>query len=157
MSTGEFPMSSLDTNVNVTLPNAYSVKSINDTKYRYLDKVHVGISSSDTASVGGALCVLFLLIVHYNFVFVLKSLSFDYIKATSKIFCAQAGRFATCSRADCKKKLFAIKSHSTNNSSDIIAVAAGHQSSNDIAGSHWKTMVHIPTIKNCTFYVRVPI
>jgi hypothetical protein len=60
-------------------------------------------------------------------------------------FCASAGLLALCFRSDCDLKLFgtAIWEYLINNSSEIIAAPAGHQSSNGLVESHWNVMVHI--------------
>jgi hypothetical protein len=47
--------------------------------------------------------------------------------------------------SDCDLKLFgtAIQEYLINNSSEIIAAPAGHQSSNDLVELHWNVMVHM--------------
>ena len=81
----------------------------------------------------------------YNWVFALKTLGATDIRDAFNLFCAQAGRFATYFRADCDGKLLGltIKYYLTKNNTGIVCTAAGHQSSNGLVESHWKTMVHM--------------
>ena len=143
---GEFPLS---LGSYSTIRKSPHGKSINRTKYRYLDKVHVDIGFGDCISVGGArYCLVFVdRATGYNWVFPLENLSATDIRDAFNLFCAKDGRFAKCFRADCDNKLLgkttkAYLTEPTNNS-DIIGAAAGHQSSHGLVESHWKTMVHM--------------
>jgi len=61
------------------------------------------------------------------------------------LFRADAGSYARCFRSDCDTKLFGttIRDHLIDNASNIVAAAAGRQSSNGLVESHWKVMVHM--------------
>jgi len=78
-------------------------------------------------------------------VFGLKDLSNTSILSAFRLFRADAGSYARCFRCDCDTKLFGtkIKEHLIDNASNIIAAAAGRQSSNGLVESHWKVMVHM--------------
>ncbi len=81
----------------------------------------------------------------YNWVFGLKDLSKELILSAFCLFRADAGSYAQCFRCDCDPKLFGatIWEHLIDNNSNIIAVAAGRQSSNSLVELHWKIMVHM--------------
>ena len=65
------------------------------------------IRIGDTIVVGGArYCLIFVdRVTRYDWVFALKTLSTTDINDAFNLFCAQTGRFAKCSRADCDNKL----------------------------------------------------
>ena len=113
----------------------------------YLDIVHVDIAFGDCVSTGG--CRYSLVFVdratRYNWVFGLKDLSGPSILAAFRLFRADAGSYARCFRCDCDTKLFGttIRGHLIDNASNIVAAAAGRQSSNGLVESHWKVMVHM--------------
>ena len=77
--------------------------------------------------------------------FGLKDLSSSSILRAFRLFRADAGSYARCFRSDCDTKLFGttIRDHLIDNASNIVAAAAGRQSSNGLVESHWKVMVHI--------------
>jgi hypothetical protein len=81
----------------------------------------------------------------YNWVFGLKDLSKESILSAFCLFRADAGSYARCFHCDCDPKLFGttIWEHLIDNNSNIIAVAAGRQSSNSLVELHWKIMVHM--------------
>ncbi len=81
----------------------------------------------------------------YNWVFGLKDLSKESILSAFCLFRADAGSYARCFRCDCDPKLFGttIWEHLIDNNSNIIAAAAGYQSSNGLVELHWKIMVHM--------------
>ena len=122
-------------------------RTIDRTKYRYLDRVHVDIGFGDTVAVGGARYALVFVdrATRYNWVFPLKTLDTGDILAAFNLFRSEAGGFSKCFRCDCDPKLFgrAVKNYLTHNESDIKAAGAGRQSSNGLVESHWKVMVHM--------------
>ncbi len=62
------------------------------------------------------------------------------------LFQADTVENACCLRPDCDAKVFGMKiyKHLTNSDSNIIAVAAGPQSTNGLVESYWKeVMVHM--------------
>ncbi len=77
--------------------------------------------------------------------FGLKDLSSSSILRAFRLFRADAGSYARCFRSDCDTKLFGttIRDHLIDNASNIVAAAAGRQSSNGLVESHWKVMVHM--------------
>jgi hypothetical protein len=81
----------------------------------------------------------------YNWVFGLKDLSKESILLAFRLFQADAGSYARCFCCDCDPKLFGttIKEHLVDHDSNIVAAAAGRQSSNGLVKSHWKIMVHM--------------
>ncbi len=81
----------------------------------------------------------------YNWVFGLKDLASASILAAFRLFRADAGFYARCFRCDCDAKLIGTKiwEHLINNASNIVAAAAGCQSSNGLVELHWKVMVHM--------------
>ena len=81
----------------------------------------------------------------YNWVFGLKDLSKESILLAFHLFRADAGSHARCFRCDRDPKLFGttIKEHLVDHGSNIVAAAAGRQSSNGLVESHWKIMVHM--------------
>ena len=144
VETGEFPLS---LGSHATIPKSRCGKSIDPRAYKYLDKVHGDIGFSDTIAIGGACYVLVFVnrATRYNWVFALKTLSKSDIKEAFDLFCAKTGAFAKCFRCDCNPKLFSrsIKTHLTSQQSNIMHTSAGRQSSNGLAESHCKTMVHM--------------
>ena len=141
---GEFPTS---IGGYTTIPKAPRGSSIDRTKYKYLDIVHMDIAFGDCMAVGGARYALILVdrATRYNWVFSLKSLSSADIITALKLFRAEAGRLATEFRCDCDEKLFgsAIRSFLHDAQSKVAAAPAGRQSANGLVESHWKIMVHM--------------
>jgi hypothetical protein len=78
-------------------------------------------------------------------VFGLKDLSKESILSAFRLFRADTGSYARCFRCDCDPKLFGmtIKEHLVDHDFNIVAAAAGRQSSNGLVESHWKIMVHM--------------
>ena len=122
-------------------------KAIDRTQYRYLDKVHVDIGFGDTTSIGGYWYVLVFIdrTTRYNLTCRLKTLTSSDIIEVFNLFYAKAGGFAKMFRTDCDEKLFgqAVRTHLTLQNSDVTHAPAGRQSSDGLAESHWKTMVHM--------------
>ncbi len=79
-----------------TIPKAKRGGSLDPTKYRYLDVVHVDIAFGDCVSVGGFRYALVLIdrATHYNSCFGLKYLSSTSILSALRLFCAAAGLLA---------------------------------------------------------------
>ncbi len=81
----------------------------------------------------------------YNWVFGLKDLSKESILSAFYLFRLDAGSYAWCFHCNCDPKLFGttIWEHLIDNNSNIIAVAAGRQSSIGLVELHWKIIVHM--------------
>ena len=130
-----------------TIPKAPRGKAINCEQSFYLDVVHVDIFFGDCVSTGGFRYSLVFVdrATRYNWVFGLKDLSSSLILSAFCLFRADAGSYARCFRCDCDTKLFGtkIREHLIDNASNIVAAAAGRQSSNGLVQSHWKVMVHM--------------
>jgi hypothetical protein len=141
---GEFPLS---LGSYTTIPKAPCGGSIDREDSFFLDVVHVDIAFGDCVSVGGFRYSLIFVdrATRYNWVFGLKDLSKESIISAFRLFRADAGSYARCFRCDCDPKLFgmAIREHLVDHKSNIIAAAAGRQSSNGLVESHWKIMVHM--------------
>ncbi len=141
---GEFPVS-LD--VFTMIPKAPRGRAIDCKQSFYLNIVHVDIAFGDCVLVGGFRYSLVFVdqATHYNWVFGLKDLSSASILAAFCLFRADAGSYARCFRCDCDAKLFGtkIREHLIDNASNIVAAAAGRQSSNGLVELHWKVMVHM--------------
>jgi hypothetical protein len=103
------------------------------------------IALGDCVSVGGFRYALILVdrATRYNWVYGLKDLSADSILSALRNFKADAGSYARCFRLDCDAKLFGKRIRDHLNNSKVIAAPAGHQSSNGLVESHWKTIVHM--------------
>ena len=113
----------------------------------FLDVVHVDIAFGNCVSMGG-FCYALIFIdraTRYNWVFGLKDLSKESILLAFRLFRADVGSYACCFRCDCDPKLLGmtIKEHLVDHDSNIVAAAAGPQSSNGLVESHWKIMVHM--------------
>ncbi len=112
-----------------------------------IDRKKIGIAFGDCVLVGGFQYSKIFVdrATHYNWVFGLKSLSKESNLSAFCLLRADAGSYAWCFHCDCDLKLFGstIWVHLINNNSDIIAAAAGCQSSNGLVESHWKIMVHM--------------
>ncbi len=130
-----------------TIPKAPHGSTIDREQSFFLDIVHVDIAFGDCVLVGGFQYSLIFVnrATRYNWVFGLKDLSKESILSAFHLFWADAGSYAWCFRCDCDPKLFGttIWEHLIDNNSNIIAVAAGCQSSNGLVESHWKIMVHM--------------
>ena len=141
---GEFPMS---LGSFTTIPKAPRGGAIDREQSFYLGIVHVDIAFGDCVSTGGFRYSLVFVdcATRYNWVFGLKDLSSSSILAAFRLFRADAGSYARCFRCDCDTKLFGtkIREHLIDNASNIVAAAAGRQSSNGLVESHWKVMVHM--------------
>jgi hypothetical protein len=141
---GEFPVS---LGAFTTIPKAPRGKVINHEQSFYLDVVHVDVAFGDCVSTGGIRYSLVFVdrATRYNWVFGLKDLSSLSILSAFRLFRADAGSYARCFRSDCDTKHFGTKiwEHLIDNASNIVAVAAGRQSSNGFVESHWKVMVHM--------------
>ncbi len=141
---GKFPLS---LGSYTTIPKAPRGGSIDWEKSFFLDVVHVDIAFGDCVSVGGFHYSLIFVdrATRYNWVFGLKDLSKESILSAFRLFRADAGSYAHCFRCDCNPKLFGmtIKEHVVDHDSNIVAAAAGCQSSNGLVESHWKIMVHM--------------
>ncbi len=141
---GEFP---LFLGTFTTIPKAPCGGAIDREQSFFLDVVHVNIAFGDCVLEGGFRYSLIFAdqATCYNWMFGLKDLSDDLILAAFHLFRADAGSYARCFRCDCDAKLFGTKiwEHLIDNDSNIIAAAAGCQSSNGLVESHWKVMVHM--------------
>ncbi len=141
---GEFPVL---LGAFTTIPKAPWGGAINHKQSFYLDIVHVDIAFGDCVLVGSFWYSLMFVdqATHYNWVFGLKDLLSASILAAFCLFCADAGSYAWCFRCDCDAKLFGTKiwEHLINNASNIVAAAAGCQSSNGLLELHWKVMFHM--------------
>ena len=130
-----------------TIPKAPRGGSINWEDSFFLDVVHVDIAFGDCVSMGGFRYALIFVnwATRYNWVFGLKDLSKESILLAFCLFRADAGSYARCFHCDCDPKLFGtmIKVHLFDHDSNIVAAAAGRQSSNGLVESHWKIMVHM--------------
>lgn len=144
MDGGEFPMS---LGSFTSIPKAPRGAAIDRERSFYLDIVHVDIAFGDCVSTGGFRYSLVFVdrATRYNWVFGLKDLSASSILTAFRLFRADAGSYARCFRCDCDPKLFGtqIREHLIDNASNIVAAAAGRQSSNGLVESHWKIMVHM--------------
>ena len=144
MDGGEFPMS---LGSFTTIPKSPRGGAIDREQSFYLDIVHVDIAFGDCVSTGGFRYSLIFVdrATRYNWVFGLKDLSSSSILAAFRLFRADAGSYARCFRCDCDTKLFGtkIREHLIDHASNIVAAAAGRQSSNGLVESHWKVMVHM--------------
>ncbi len=130
-----------------TIPKAPRGGSIDREKSFFLDIFHVDIAFGDCVLVGGFHYSLIFTnrATRYNWVLGLKDLSKESILLAFCLFRADAGSYARYFRCDCDLKLFgtAIKEHLVDHNSNIVAAAAGCQSSNGLVESHWKIMVHM--------------
>jgi hypothetical protein len=130
-----------------TIPKAPWGGAIDRKQSFYLDIVHVNIAFGDCVSAGGFRYSLVFVdqATRYNWVFGLKDLLSASILVAFCLFRADAGSYTWCFWCDCDAKLFGIKiqEHLINNASNIVAAAAGCQSSNGLVESHWKVMVHM--------------
>ncbi len=144
MDGGEFPVS---LGAFTTIPKAPRGKAINHEQSFYLDVVHVDIAFGDCVSTGGFQYSLVFVdrATRYNWVFGLKDLSSSSILSAFRLFRADAGSYARCFRSNCDTKLFGtkIREHLIDNAFNIVAAAAGRQSSYGLVESHWKVMVHM--------------
>ena len=141
---GEFP-ASLGSYTSVRA--AKRGKPIDPHLNKYLDVVHLDIGFGDCTSVGGNRYVIVFVdrATRYNWVFGLKTLSAEDVRAAFLKFRAEAGGYARSFRCDCDTKLvgqevrkFLSEQHSTIRSS-----GAHYQSGNGLVEAHWKTMVHM--------------
>ena len=136
---GDFPLS---LGSYTTIPKAPHGGSIDCEKSFFLDIVHVNIAFGNCVSVGGVHYSLIFVdrATWYNWVFGLKDLSKESTLLAFYFFWADTGSYAQCFRCDCDPKLFGttIKEHLVDHSSNIVAAAAGHQSSNGLVESRWK-------------------
>ena len=141
---GEFPPS---LGSFATIPKSNKGKALDQTRYKYLDAVHVDIAFGDCLSVGGFRYALILVdrATRYNWTFGLSDLSSASILGAFRKFRASAGSLARCFHCDCDLKLFgtAIQEYLIDASSRIVAAPAGRQSSNGLVESHWNVMVHM--------------
>ena len=141
---GEFPPS---LGSFATIPKSNKGKALDQTRYKFLDAVHVDIAFGDCLSVGGFRYALILVdrATRYNWTFGLSDLSSASILGAFRKFRASAGSLARCFHCDCDLKLFgtAIQEYLIDASSKIVAAPAGRQSSNGLVESHWKVMVHM--------------
>jgi hypothetical protein len=130
-----------------TIPKAPHGSAIDRKQSFFLDVVHIDIIFGDCVLVGGFRYSLIFAdqATCYNWVFGLKNLSNALILVAFHLFRADAGSYAQCFRCDCDAKLFGTKiwEHFIDNYSNIVAAAAGHQSSNGLVESHCKVMVHM--------------
>jgi hypothetical protein len=129
------------------LPKAPRGGSIDCEKSFFLDIIHVDIAFGDCVSVGGFRYSLIFVnrATRYNWIFGLNDLSKESILLAFRLFWADAESYARCFYCDCDFKLFGttIKEHLVDHNSNIVAAAAGCQSSNGLIESHWKIMVHM--------------
>ncbi len=90
---GEFPPS---IGSFATIPKSNKGKPLDQTRYRYLDAVHVDIAFGDCLSVGGFRYALILVdwASCYNWTFGLKDVSSASILGAFCLFCALVGAFA---------------------------------------------------------------
>ena len=81
----------------------------------------------------------------YNWVSRLKDQSGNSILLVLHLFWGDAGLYAKCCWSDCNAKLFSTKicEFLLDNSSNIVAAAAGWQSATGLVEPHWKIMVHM--------------
>jgi hypothetical protein len=154
----EFPVS---LGALTTIPKAPRGGAIDRKQSFYLDIAHVDIAFGDCILVGGFWYSLVFVdqATRFNWVFGLKDLLSASILAAFRLFRTDAGSYAWCFRCNFDTKLFGTKiwEHLIDNASNIIAVAAGCQSSNGLVELHWKVMVHMAlaylTEKNASVFL----